>query len=97
MVAKVQDVFMLVGDSLTQGGWAPGDTGIGQRLARSYHLFSVVEIGLLTISSFEDAYARKLDVLNRGYSGYNTEWALPVLDQVRSRINLIAKRTHHPM
>lgn len=31
---------MLVGDSLTQGGWAPGDTGIGQRLARSYHLFS---------------------------------------------------------
>jgi len=25
-----------------------------------------------------DLYARKLDVLNRGYSGYNTDWALPV-------------------
>ncbi|TEB36221.1 GDSL Lipase/Acylhydrolase [Coprinellus micaceus] len=61
MAANVQDVFMLVGDSLTQGGWAPGDTGIGQRLAH--------------------AYARKLDVLNRGYSGYNTEWALPVVEQ----------------
>jgi len=26
-------------------------------------------------------YARKLDVLNRGLSGYNTDWALPVLEQ----------------
>lgn len=29
-----------------------------------------------------DVYARKLDVLNRGLSGYNTDWALPVLEQV---------------
>jgi len=29
-----------------------------------------------------DVYARKYDVLNRGFSGYNTEWALPVLEQV---------------
>ncbi|TFK72169.1 SGNH hydrolase [Pluteus cervinus] len=28
-----------------------------------------------------NAYARKLDVINRGFSGYNTEWALPVLKQ----------------
>ncbi|KAI9446735.1 SGNH hydrolase [Lactarius indigo] len=28
-----------------------------------------------------DLYARKLDVLNRGYSGYNTDWALPLLKQ----------------
>ncbi|KAF7363302.1 GDSL Lipase/Acylhydrolase [Mycena sanguinolenta] len=27
-------------------------------------------------------YARKLDVLNRGLSGYNTEWAIPVLEQM---------------
>lgn len=27
-------------------------------------------------------YSRKLDVINRGLSGYNTEWAIPVFDQV---------------
>lgn len=26
-------------------------------------------------------YARKLDVLNRGLSGYNTEWAIPVFEK----------------
>ncbi|KAJ7489866.1 SGNH hydrolase-type esterase domain-containing protein [Mycena galericulata] len=26
-------------------------------------------------------YARKLDVVNRGLGGYNTEWAIPVLEQ----------------
>ncbi|KZV71806.1 SGNH hydrolase [Peniophora sp. CONT] len=26
------------------------------------------------------AYARRFDVLNRGFSGYNTEWALPIAD-----------------
>ncbi|TFK27381.1 GDSL Lipase/Acylhydrolase [Coprinopsis marcescibilis] len=61
MSAHVQDVFMLFGDSITQGAWEPGYTGIGQRLSH--------------------VYARRLDVLNRGYSGYNTEWGLPVLEQ----------------
>ncbi|EAU88240.2 GDSL Lipase/Acylhydrolase [Coprinopsis cinerea okayama7 len=61
MAAYVQDIFMLFGDSITQGSWAPGDTGIGQRLSH--------------------VYARKLDVLNRGFSGYNTDWALPVFKQ----------------
>jgi len=27
------------------------------------------------------AYVRKLDVINRGLSGYNTEWAIPVFEQ----------------
>ncbi|KAH6912959.1 GDSL Lipase/Acylhydrolase [Coprinopsis sp. MPI-PUGE-AT-0042] len=27
------------------------------------------------------AYARTLDVVNRGYSGYNSEWALPVFEK----------------
>jgi len=27
-------------------------------------------------------YARRFDVINRGYSGYNTEWAIPVFEQV---------------
>jgi hypothetical protein len=29
-----------------------------------------------------DVYARKLDVLNRGLSGYNTDWAKPVFERV---------------
>ncbi|KAF8810141.1 SGNH hydrolase [Phlegmacium glaucopus] len=61
MAETVQDVFMLFGDSLTQGAWEPEINGFGQRL--SY------------------VYARKLDVLNRGLSGYNTEWSIPVFEQ----------------
>ncbi|TFK50103.1 SGNH hydrolase [Heliocybe sulcata] len=59
MNADVQDCIVLLGDSLTQGGWEPH--GFAQRL------------------SF--VYARKLDVINRGLSGYNTEWAIPVFEQ----------------
>ncbi|THH33012.1 hypothetical protein EUX98_g1217 [Antrodiella citrinella] len=33
------------------------------------------------------AYTRKVDVLNRGFSGYNTRWAIPILEQ------LLAKKT----
>jgi hypothetical protein len=29
-------------------------------------------------------YARKLDVINRGLSGYTTEWGIPVFEQARS-------------
>ncbi|KAF4615336.1 hypothetical protein D9613_003243 [Agrocybe pediades] len=65
MAAYVQDVFMLFGDSITQGGWEPGVNGFGQRLSH--------------------VYARKLDVLNRGFSGYNTEWGIPVFEQVIAR------------
>ncbi|KAG2180901.1 hypothetical protein INT43_008481, partial [Umbelopsis isabellina] len=28
------------------------------------------------------AYQRKFDVMNRGFSGYNTDWALPILRQL---------------
>lgn len=59
MAANVQDVIMLFGDSITQGGWDDG--GFGQKLSH--------------------VYARRLDVLNRGLSGYNTEWAIPVFEQ----------------
>lgn len=34
MTANVQDVFMLFGDSITQGAWEPGLNGFGQRLSR---------------------------------------------------------------
>ncbi|KAA1471292.1 SGNH hydrolase [Dentipellis sp. KUC8613] len=30
-------------------------------------------------------YARKLDVLNRGFSGYNTDWAFPVFEKVLAK------------
>ncbi|KAI9248756.1 SGNH hydrolase-type esterase domain-containing protein [Sporodiniella umbellata] len=33
-------------------------------------------------SSLANAYIRKLDVINRGFSGYNTDWALPLLPQI---------------
>ncbi|KAJ3508749.1 hypothetical protein NLJ89_g5584 [Agrocybe chaxingu] len=61
MSAHVLDVFMLFGDSITQGAWEPGRNGFGQRLAH--------------------VYARKLDILNRGLSGYNTTWSIPCLEQ----------------
>ena len=32
MAANVQDAIMLLGDSITQGGWVPG--GFGQQLSR---------------------------------------------------------------
>ncbi|KAF8162905.1 SGNH hydrolase-type esterase domain-containing protein [Crassisporium funariophilum] len=66
MAANIQDVFMLFGDSITQGGWEPDLNGFGQRLSH--------------------VYARRLDVLNRGLSGYNTDWAIPVFEQVRAFI-----------
>ncbi|KAI0792891.1 SGNH hydrolase-type esterase domain-containing protein [Abortiporus biennis] len=63
MAANVQDVIMLVGDSLTQGGFVP--FGFAQQLAH--------------------VYMRKLDVINRGLSGYNTTWAIPAFEQFFAR------------
>jgi len=42
-----------------------------------------------------DLYARKLDVQNRGYSGYNTDWALPVLKQIIVKTELSPYAAHH--
>ncbi|KAL5490526.1 IAH1 [Sanghuangporus weigelae] len=65
MTAPVQDAIVLLGDSLTQGGWEAH--GFAQRLA--------------------SVYVRKFDVINRGFSGYNTEWAIPVFEQCLARRN----------
>ncbi|GAA5868854.1 hypothetical protein JCM3774_006775 [Rhodotorula dairenensis] len=48
------DLFVCVGDSLTEQSW--GQSGLGATLA--------------------DLYRRKLDVVNRGLGGYNTDWGL---------------------
>ncbi|KAI0328125.1 SGNH hydrolase [Cubamyces sp. BRFM 1775] len=59
MAATIQDAIMLLGDSITQGGFE--NNGFAARLA--------------------NAYMRKMDVVNRGYSGYNTNWIIPVFEQ----------------
>lgn len=33
-------------------------------------------------SALAHVYARRLDVINRGFSGYNTEWCLPLLKRI---------------
>lgn len=35
--------------------------------------------------SYLAAYVRKFDVINRGLSGYQTDWAIPVFEQVIRR------------
>jgi lysophospholipase L1-like esterase len=40
-----------------------------------------------------DAYVRKLDVVNRGYDGYNSEWAIPVFEKVFAKKS---EREHAP-
>ncbi|KAH9999127.1 GDSL Lipase/Acylhydrolase [Russula vinacea] len=40
------------------------------------------EYGASVLVLLVHLYARKLDVLNRGFSGYNTDWALPVWEQI---------------
>ncbi|KWU46604.1 SGNH hydrolase [Rhodotorula sp. JG-1b] len=55
MSAPLQsDLFICVGDSLTEQSWS--QNGLGATLA--------------------DLYRRKLDVVNRGLGGYNTDWGL---------------------
>eukprot|EP00659_Diplonema_papillatum_P005521 gene5521-8400_t len=62
--AKEPASIVLLGDSITQGGFSVG--GWGARLA--------------------ERYIRKADVINRGLSGYNTEWILEVLPDLLSGV-----------
>lgn len=73
---------MLFGDSITQGGWEDG--GFGARLARKHAMPPRIST---ILSHFVDVYSRKFDVLNRGLSGYNSEWAIPVFEQVCTAIH----------
>jgi hypothetical protein len=36
MAARIQDVFMLFGDSITEYGWEPDHNALGQRLTRMW-------------------------------------------------------------
>lgn len=84
MAANVHDVIMLFGDSLTEQAFDAG--GFGQKLSGTWGIMDAVTAYTddLVFVVVAEVYARKLDVLNRGLSGYNTRWALPVLEQVSS-------------
>ncbi|KAF8260440.1 SGNH hydrolase-type esterase domain-containing protein [Lactarius quietus] len=77
MATRYQDTIVLFGDSLTQMSWNPELGGIGARVAGAPSLFDVWLVIDLSLS--RRSVCRKLDVLNRGYSGYNTDWALPII------------------
>lgn len=82
MTAAVQDVIMLFGDSLTQRGWEP--TAFAQQLSRELfpNRLILTRANIIFFFWCSEVYVRKLDVVNRGLSGYNTEWAIPVFEQV---------------
>lgn len=81
MTAYTQDAILLLGDSLTQGASDRSGSGIVERLACMFcglHLDQLLKPPLA-------AYLRKFDVINRGLSGYQTDWAIPVSEQVIRR------------
>lgn len=93
MAAYVQDVIMLVGDSITQGGFVPN--GFAQKLScESTPNISLTFFYWLIGYNFVDVYCRKLDVLNRGLSGYNTTWGIPAFDQVCKNAIKVIESTH---
>lgn len=81
MTTSAQDSIVLLGDSITQDGWSP--YGFAQRLASEYLPVVCLCTASLTMRfNTVDDYVRKLDVINRGMSGYNTDWIIPVFEQV---------------
>lgn len=73
--------FVTFGDSLTQkacdpsGGWAAG-------LAHTYQR-KVLDLNAMHVSRSRSAgHLLQVDVVSRGYSGYNTRWAGYLLDAV---------------
>jgi hypothetical protein len=55
---------------------------MGLRLVSPVGAFPLCREMELTDPRYSVVYARKLDVINRGLSGYNTDWAIPVFEQV---------------
>lgn len=92
MAAPIHDCIYLFGDSITQVSFEPG--GFGQLLAGrskiSLYPFSLTFFTLLLAK-----YARQLDVLNRGYAGYNTNCMMPLLKQVSSQLIYIECIANH--
>ena len=85
--------FVLFGDSLTQkasdpeGGWAAALAHNYQRKVVSHPrqlLLSQTRLGLIQDQSSRSSpqVALQVDVINRGYSGYNTRWASHLLHSI---------------
>ena len=64
-----------------------GFTGASLSLLIDGVSFDVWKNLLLISSLLSDVYNRKLDVLYRGLSGYNTTWIFPVFEQVRFSVS----------
>ncbi|KAK4690568.1 hypothetical protein P7C70_g9549, partial [Phenoliferia sp. Uapishka_3] len=70
------DTIALFGDSITQGAWQPN--GLGAAMANVYQRKRSRKL------TSDDE--RHRDVLNRGLSGYNTAWAIPIAKQWLPRV-----------
>ncbi|KAL7483450.1 hypothetical protein ACHAW6_009101 [Cyclotella cf. meneghiniana] len=68
MIVRTRPSIILFGDSITQSGFSGGGGS------------NTPSAGWVSLLS--NAYARRADVLNRGFSGYNTRHALEVLSSV---------------
>ena len=85
-VANVQDAIMLLGDSITEFGFTSG--GFATRLAGERALVTLLcraemcDIDPHASGNNTEAYVRKMDVINRGFGGYNTDLIIPVFEQV---------------
>jgi lysophospholipase L1-like esterase len=79
---KYPDQIWLLGDSITQFSFSAN--GIGARLAGAYRCLVMQLLKVNRWSKYcpSDVYARKLDVINRGYSGYNARWDSIVWEQI---------------
>ncbi|RUS16630.1 SGNH hydrolase-type esterase domain-containing protein [Endogone sp. FLAS-F59071] len=76
----VFDQIVLFGDSITQCARA-NDSQSADYLADCFSQFGFDPNGGWGAALAND-YQRRVDVMNRGYSGYNTDWALPILQQL---------------
>lgn len=66
MPMRLRPAILLFGDSLTEYGFGQPEAS--------------VDVGWASLLSA--AYSRRADVLNRGFSGYNTEWALNLVPKI---------------
>lgn len=60
------DKLLLFGDSITEFGYDP-------------HPDLLPEVQFSLCGAVSNAYTRRLDVVQRGFAGYNTDWALQLL------------------
>lgn len=85
--------IVVFGDSLTQRGYFAQDTPNGQEsffsfcCLISYHNFFIGEYYAGWVALLSSWYSRKADILNRGFSGYNSQWGVNIMDDVVLSIN----------